>query len=237
MASYEARSGNRKLRSPSGYLDRSTAMAKPAFYKPPPRWQFFAAFVGAIALEVAAVAVASLHEQDEIPIETGAFQEQPPAEVILTDLPPEPTPPPEETPPPLPPSPTEPTEFVIKEPTPPPRPQNASIPKPRATAAALRAAGAVSGPVNFVSTQAYMISAPHPSYPYEARRAKQTGSGKFLLKFDSNGSVTDVSVVQSTGSEILDQLSMSTFGRWRCRPGIYNWVYVPITFTLEGAQL
>ncbi len=82
-----------------------------------------------------------------------------------------------------------------------------------------------------------MLAAPHPSYSYEARRARQTGSGKFLLHFDRNGYVTEVGLVQSTGSAILDQLASNTFRRWRCRPGVYEQVYVPITFTLQGAQL
>ncbi|MBA3650296.1 MAG: hypothetical protein H0W66_02150 [Chthoniobacterales bacterium] len=42
---------------------------------------------------------------------------------------------------------------------------------------------------------------------------------------------------KSTGSAIFDQLASNTFRRWRCRPGVYEQVYVPITFTLQGAQL
>lgn len=97
-----------------GNLDRSRALATPAFYKPPPRWHFFVAFVGAIALELAAVAVAGLHEKKEIPIEPGISQAQPPADVILTDLAPEPTPLPEENPPPPPLPPIEPNEFEVE---------------------------------------------------------------------------------------------------------------------------
>jgi TonB family protein len=49
--------------------------------------------------------------------------------------------------------------------------------------------------------------------------------------------VTDVDVVQSTGSPILDQASTSTFRRWHCKPGVYSKVTVPITYTMEGAQM
>lgn len=237
MASHEARNRNRRSSQESrvGYFGRSRAMAKPAFYKSPPRWHFFAALGGALTLEVAALAVASLHERGKIPIETSAFPEERAADVILTHLPPEPTPPPEDQPPQMPLPSTEPTEFLIKESTPPPRLANPT--KPKTAVAALKAARAFSRSGDFVSDSANMISAPHPSYPYEARRARQTGSGKFLLKFDSYGSVTDVTVARSTGSEILDQISISSLRRWRCRPGIYEQVYVPITFTLAGAQL
>lgn len=237
MASHEARRRNRlsSQESQVGYFGYSRAIAKPAFYKPAPRWHFFAALAGALTLEVAAVAVASLHESEEIPVGIDTFQDEQPTEVILTEVPPEPTPPPEDPLPSIPLPPTEPTEFLITEPTPPPRLRNAS--KPRTAVAALKAASAISGSTSFFSGQANMTFAPHPSYPYEARRARQTGSGRFLLKFDSLGTVTDVGVAQSTGSEILDQISMSTLRRWRCKPGIYKQVYVPITFTLAGAQL
>jgi len=82
-----------------------------------------------------------------------------------------------------------------------------------------------------------MIFSPHPAYPFEARKAKQTGSGKFLLRFDSNGDVTEVIAFQSTGSAVLDQVSLSALRQWRCKPGVYEKVYVPITFTLQGVQL
>lgn len=210
-------------------------MPKPQYYKPSPRWQIWAAFAGALAIEFTAVGVASLHREEQIPVDLG-FVTQQPVDAVITELPPEPTPPPEEEPPPPPPPPTEPTEFTIEEPTPPPRPKDAPTPKPRARVASSRPV-APSGPVSFISAKANLTSAPRPAYPYEARRSRQTGSGKFLLHFDSGGAVTDVDVVQSTGSAILDQTSSSTFRRWRCKPGVYSKIYVPITYTLEGAQL
>ena len=211
-------------------------MAKPQFYKPAPKWQFWASLAGALAIEFGAVAIASIHSEEAIPEETGMFQQQP-VDAVITELPPEPTPPPEEEEPPPPPPPEEPTEFVIQEPTPPPRPPNAPTPKPRIKVSESLGRTPTSGVANYVSAKANMVSAPHPGYPYEARRTHQTGSGKFLLSFDSGGSVTDVSVTQSTGSPLLDQTSMSTFRRWRCKAGVYSKVYVPITFTMEGAQL
>ena len=154
--------------------------------------------------------------------------------VFIADLAPEATPPPEETPPPLPPDPVEPADFVIEQ------PPRRHVPRTSGTLSQSRELSGPrrsSGPVNFSSGQESMISAPRPGYPYEARRAKQTGSGKFLLTFAAEGSVIDVQVVQSTGSAILDQTSVSTLRRWRCRPGVYARAYVPITYTLTGAQL
>jgi len=210
-------------------------MAKPLYYKPQPKWQIWAALAGALAIEFAAIGVASLHREEESPVDPGVTTQQP-VDAIITEVPPEPTPPPEEEPPPPPPPPDEPSEFVVEEPTPPPRPKDAPPPKPKARVAASRPAGQPSGPVSYSSAKANFVSAPHPGYPYEARRAKQTGSGMFLITFDADGRASDVSVVRSTGSPILDQTTISTFHRWRAKPGVPK-VNVPITYTLEGAQL
>ena len=162
----------------------------------------------------------------------------PPAtiEAVITELPPESTPPPEEEPPPPPPPPDEPTEFTIQEPTPPPRPPQAPPPKPRPKVAQNKGTS-YSGVANYSSARTNWVSAPHPVYPYEARRSHAIGSGKFLITFDDSGNATNVSVSQSTGNQILDQTSISTFMRWRCKPGFYHKVAVPITYTLQGAQL
>lgn len=209
-------------------------MAKPQYYKGMPKWQVWAALAGALAIEGVAVGFASLHKEEEVVVDPG-FTQQQPVDAIVTELPPEPTPPPDEEPPPPPPPPDEPTEFTIEEPTPPPRPKDAPPPKPKARVAASRPAG-VSGPVSYSGAKSNFISAPRPTYPYEARRAKQTGSGRFKLLFDADGRVTDVQTMQSTGSAILDQTTINTFRRWRAKPGGPQ-VIVPITYTMEGAQL
>jgi len=90
---------------------------------------------------------------------------------------------------------------------------------------------------NYSSAKSNWRSAPRPNYPYEARRSKQTGSGRFIITFDDSGNATDVSAAQSTGCSILDQTSISTFMRWKCNPGAYHKVVVPITYTMQGAQL
>ncbi len=213
-------------------------MAKPQFYKPAPRWQIWACLAGALALEFAAIGVASLNREEAV-IDNPGFTTQQPVDAVITEIPPEPTPPPdEEPPPPPPPPPDEPTEFTVEEPTPPPRPKDAPTPKPRAKVAATlpRAAGPV-GPVSLASARSTLVSSPRPQYPYEARRSHATGSGKFMIHFDASGSVTDVDVTQSTGNAILDQTTVSTFRRWRNRPGVPARVSVPITYTLQGAQM
>ncbi|MBA3961064.1 MAG: energy transducer TonB [Chthoniobacterales bacterium] len=209
-------------------------MATPIFYKPRPRWQFLGSLAAALAIEAAAVGLASIHPQEAVPEEIA--MPSAPIDAVITELPPESTPPPEEEPPPPPPPPDEPTEFTIQEPTPPPRPPNVPPPKPRPKVSENRGTS-YSGTVNYSAARANWTSAPHPVYPYEARRSHATGSGKFLITFDDSGNATDVSATQSTGSSILDQTSINTFRRWRCKPGVYHKVVVPITYTLQGAQL
>ena len=87
-------------------------MNKPVFYKPPPRWHSFAALVAAVAIEVAAVAVASLATDKRIPIDNGVPPEHPIDGVVIEDSP-ESTPAPlEDLTWPLPPPPTDNPDFV-----------------------------------------------------------------------------------------------------------------------------
>jgi hypothetical protein len=73
-------------------------MAKPLLYQPMPKWQFLAAFGGALTLHMIAVGIAALKpEEPPIPEITNLEQI---AEVSFEPeaAPPEPTPPPEEEP-------------------------------------------------------------------------------------------------------------------------------------------
>ncbi len=57
-------------------------MAKPQFYKPSPRWQLWACLAGAVAIECAAIGVASLHKAPEAPTDLGFVAPQPVDAVI-----------------------------------------------------------------------------------------------------------------------------------------------------------
>lgn len=148
--------------------------------------------------------------------------------------PPAPTPPPEEEPPPPPPPdaiPEQQPEFVEEKSTPPPKrtPSN----KPVAPIARPTSPGP-SGPAP--TGKAAMIYKPRIEYPYEARRSKVTGSGVIVVSVGPDGSVTDASMGQSTGSSILDNAATSAFRRARFKPGTVPKVKIPITFTLTGAS-
>ncbi|MEP7070977.1 MAG: energy transducer TonB [Verrucomicrobiota bacterium] len=159
-----------------------------------------------------------------------ATLDQPPAD--------EPTPPPEDIPvPDAPPPPDVQPEFH-EETTPPPKQT-----KPAAKVQPIKAPQ-VAGPprpagqMNASGAKAVAISAPRPEYPYEARSRKITGNGVALLTVDvASGSVSDVSMAQSTGNNILDNSAMTAFKRWRFKPGACApRVRIPITYTMSGAS-
>jgi periplasmic protein TonB len=208
----------------------------PLLYRPAPRWQAVAAFGGAIALHLTAVAIASIHPTEKVMDLSDIPEATVEMSLETAQEPPQPTPPPEEEPPPPPPPeaiPEEKPEFVEEKQTPPPKrtPSNAPvqpIAKPKA---------ASTGPVSMSSAKASAISAPRPEYPYEARRSKITGSGVCVMTVDpGSGAVTSAEMAQSTGSPILDNASTSAFRRWRFKPGGFSKVRTPITFTMSGAQ-
>ena len=208
-----------------------------AIYKAPSKWTAVAAIVAAIALHALAVFIVEL-EPKEPPVEGAPSLEQI-AEVTFETAAPEPIeqPLPDEEPVPLdaPPPPVDPPEFVEETVEPPPTQPNRN--RTIAPIARPRPAGAPGGTMSMASARAVAISAPRPEYPYEARRARLTGSGVAVMTVNpSTGAVTDVVMAQSTGSPILDNAATSAFRRWRFKPGTVTKVRTPITFTMTGAQ-
>ena len=58
--------------------------------------------------------------------------------------------------------------------------------------------------------------------------------GLFLIDFDEvSGQVTAIHIVKSTGSAKLDASTIGKLKRWKCKPGVYKHVYVPVTITSE----
>ena len=73
---------------------------------------------------------------------------------------------------------------------------------------------------------------PLPTYPLEARRQGWTGRGLFVTRFRPDGRAEKVVALQSTGHPVLDQECVRTLQRWRCLPGAYTTVYIPVVFTM-----
>ena len=203
-------------------------MPGPLLYRPPPRWQFWAALGGAIAIHLASVGIAAINREPPLVDLTNI-----PTATVEAMLQPEdqPTPPPEDIPIPEPPPIPEVAPEFHEEKPPPPRPQT----KPTGP---IKAPQGVTGTMSITGAKAVAIFAPKPDYPYEARSRHVTGSGVAILTVDvASGNVTDASMAQSIGSPILDNSTTSTFRRWRFRPGAAApRVKVPITYTMSGAS-
>jgi len=203
-------------------------MPGPLLYRPPPRWQTWAAFGGAIAIHLATVGIAAIkHEPPVVDLS------QIPTASVEATLQPEdqPTPPPEDIPiPEPPPVPEVAPEFHEEKPPP---PKNAN--KPAAPVKAPQQAGLASSVSGVKSLATYH---PKPPYPYEARSRHQTGDGMCVLSIDTaSGTVTDATMAQSTGSPSLDNAATSTFRTWKFQPGkVASKVKVPITFNLSGVS-
>ena len=86
-------------------------------------------------------------------------------------------------------------------------------------------------PVSLSVAQSMAITAPLPDYPYEAKRRNLTGSGFCVVTVDiATGTVTNATMSQSTGSPLLDKLTIQTFKSWRFKPGTVSQVRVPISY-------
>ena len=199
------------------------------FYRPAPKWHVSAALGAAVLVHAAAVAIAGMSGTPP-----RAAIVAPPSDVtvvIFDPLPPqtvEPPPPEIST---LPPPEQLENTFVDETVTPPPPQQRL----PRAPQRLVKSAP-TSARMSFRAAKVFAISAPRPEYPYEARRQRATGSGVALLTVDPmTGSVTDVRMLRSTGSAVLDDATVSGLRRWRFRPGTVSVVQTPITYTLTGA--
>jgi TonB family protein len=209
-------------------------MAKPILYAPPPKKLVWTAFGCTAVICTGAVVAAMKHEAPAVDL-----SDIPTATIEATLAPAEeqPTPPPEDIPiPEAPPMPQEIPEFH-EENTPPPKQQQKQT-KPTAPIKAPQAGlPKPPGTMSISSAKALAISAPRPTYPYEARSRHIMGSGVCVVSVDvSSGAVTDASMAQSIGNPILDNSAVSAFRQWRFRPGTVSKVKIPITFTMAGAS-
>src|SRR4029434_10558327 len=201
---------------------------KPLLYRPPPRWQWWAAMGGAMAIHLTAVALAQKREPP--PVDLSDI----PVAVVEATLQAEeqPTPPPEDIPLPEPPPPPDIKPEYVEETTPPPkRPQTQKFAPIKAPQAGKPGTLSASG------AKAAALYAPKPEYPYEARSRHVTGSGGCVVDIDSSsGNVTSAAMASSTGNPILDNATVSAFRRWRFKPGAASKARIPITFTMTGAS-
>jgi len=204
-------------------------MPGPLLYRPPPRWQFWAALGGAFFIHLAAVGIAAIkHEPPPVDLT------QIPTATIEATLQPEdqPTPPPEDIPITEPPPVPEVAPEFHEEKPPPPK----TNVKPTGPVKAPQATGLAS---SISSVKALATFHPKPPYPYEARARHLEGNGMCVLSIDTaSGTVTDATMAQSFGSPVLDNATTSTLKTWKFQPGkVAPKVKVPVTFTMSGVSL
>jgi protein TonB len=81
---------------------------------------------------------------------------------------------------------------------------------------------------------------PPPRYPESARRRGVEGTVLVRLVISGRGEVTGAEVIESSGSDLLDQAALGALRQWRFTPGrwaehiVHYTVVVPVRFALEG---
>jgi protein TonB len=61
---------------------------------------------------------------------------------------------------------------------------------------------------------------PQPAFPEGARQRGETGTVRVRLRVDDKGQVTQVEVLETSGSRELDRATQDYFRRWRFRPAL-----------------
>jgi TonB family protein len=194
-------------------------------YRTRGRWMFWIALVCSIGIHIGAVAVAKSKSESTKLISFSPSE----GDIDVIDEEPEPVSPEQPMMPP-------PTEQL--------RPDEDTFPEENLTRRPVRprkttklAPFARGTTASFRSVKGVVMYAPRPVYPYEARRQRITGSGEVVLTIDPTaGAVTNVVIVQSCGSIILDHATLDALRRWRFKPGTAARIHVPITYTLLGAS-
>ena len=79
----------------------------------------------------------------------------------------------------------------------------------------------------------YALNSPGPGYPDEAQKTKAAGSGVYELRINKTGGVTEVVIIKSSGSPILDRAATRTFRRWRFKPAIFTRVRLPVSWSVN----
>ena len=187
-------------------------------YRRPSKWPIAAALIAAVLIHLSAVAIA-FHQ--ESPAILPAATDPTIIGVYFADAPPTSPDPDISVPPP---GPVPAADFIEPE-------ETRGVIKMQRTPAGQTPVAAVGNP------KAFVLTAPRPDYPYEARSRHITGSGIAVITVDPNsGLAMDAVMAQSIGNAILDNSTVSAFRRWRFKPGTPRRVRIPITFVLTGAQ-
>jgi TonB family protein len=75
-----------------------------------------------------------------------------------------------------------------------------------------------------------LVSGRDLSYPAEAARLKQGGSGVFVMFLRPDGTVKAVNIERSTGHPLIDYETKRTLLTYRFKPGTIRTQVFPVTF-------
>jgi TonB family protein len=89
---------------------------------------------------------------------------------------------------------------------------------------------AETSPTPHATPKPRLLFAPAPSFPPGQSLPGQSGTGRFRLTFDTEGNVTDIRVVTSTGNPYFDQTAIKTLRQWKSAPSQGWQATVPVTF-------
>jgi TonB family protein len=167
----------------------------------------------------------------------------PDAEPVPGPPPPPPAPPPPEPPPPVPPPPTPPKPEAARPASRPavrPPAPAAPPPTPPAPPPAVRLGAGEVGPManlvdpnrNLKKAEADSGNLP-PIYPIDAARKNEHGTVGLRMNVDSEGNVTKVDVLKSSGSRALDRAARERLASWHFKPASRDGVAVPDVVEIE----
>lgn len=110
-----------------------------------------------------------------------------------------------------------PTDYVVeKQPEPDPAPVKDEPPAPVAEAAPAEEPAKPAAPVHMSELSVGCSVRPEPNYPPASRRMGEQGQVKLRVELDESGKITNVKVIESSGSARLDNAGVATVKNWRC---------------------
>jgi len=93
-----------------------------------------------------------------------------------------------------------------------------------------------SSPISDEQLVGNTLAAPGAAYPEEAQKNKTTGNGVYEMRIDRAGKITAVTIVKSSGSAVLDKAATTAFRKWRFKPGIFQSVRVPVSWSVNRVR-
>lgn len=77
---------------------------------------------------------------------------------------------------------------------------------------------------------------PSPIYPMKARQEKRQGEVELVYRVTSQGTVSDLKILKSSGHADLDKAATDAISRYRFISGQEGWTKHPVVFSLKGPE-